>query len=470
MWQLKYFYTDIASLSMRTERDVIGEIQIDDSIYYGINTLRAKNNFNISGIKSNDRDHIKAMAIVKKGAAYANYTSGKLSKSLYESISKACDRLISGDFDDQFVVDVFQAGAGTSFNMNTNEILANLVLESLNHKKGEYKYAHPNDVINMSQSTNDIYPTMMRVSIMLKSPKLIENTEALVKSLEAKHEEFKNVYKTGRTHLQDAVRVTLGDEFNAWAFAISRDLKEFEAALDYILELNIGGTAVGNGANTPDGYKENAVKKISEETGFNFRPGENLMGIMQFMTDFSRVSNALSNMALDLSKISDDLRLLYSGPGAGLHEIVLPAVQQGSSIMPGKINPSIAEAMNMICNSIIGSQQAVNLSVKAGQLELNVMMPHIDYEISKSIDRLANGIKMLDEEAIQGITSDLNKIKENIERSFGSAALLNTYLGYDTMAKIVEESLETGRSIKDLVLATGKIDEKKYNEIFNFLN
>ncbi|WP_337861035.1 aspartate ammonia-lyase [Ferroplasma sp.] len=455
---------------MRTEKDVIGEVKIDDNIYYGINTFRAKNNFNISGIKSNDRDHIRAMAIVKKGAAYANYTTGKLKKELYESISKACDILIDGKFDDQFVVDVFQAGAGTSFNMNTNEILANLVLESMNHKKGEYQYASPNDVINMSQSTNDIYPTMMRVNIMLKSQKVIKNTESLINSLKSKYKEFEKIYKTGRTHLQDAVRVTLGDEFNAWAFAVSRDLNEFEASLNYILELNIGGTAVGNGANTPEGYKGNAVKKISEETGFNFRTGENLMGLMQFMTDFSRVMNSLSDMALDLSKISDDLRLLYSGPGSGIHEIVLPAVQQGSSIMPGKINPSIAEAMNMICHSIIGSQQAVNLSVKAGQLELNVMMPHIDYEISKSMDRLANGIKMLDEEAIRGIEPDLHKIKENIERSFGSAALLNPYLGYNTMAEIVEESLETGKSIKDLVLATGKIDEKKYNEIFNFLN
>ncbi|MEM0139034.1 MAG: aspartate ammonia-lyase [Ferroplasma sp.] len=454
---------------MRTESDVIGNVEIDDDIYYGINTLRAKNNFNISGIKSRDREHIKAISIVKKGAAYANFKAGKMDKATYENISKACDILIDGRFDSQFVVDVFQAGAGTSFNMNTNEILANLVLESMNHKKGEYRYANPNDIINMSQSTNDIYPTMMRVSIMLKSGKLIENTENLISSLKNKYKEFKDVYKTGRTHLQDAVRVTLGDEFNAYAFAINRDLKEYKDALDYILELNIGGTAVGNGANTPENYKEYAVENISEQTGFNFRVGENLMGIMQFMTDFSRIMNALSNMALDLSKISDDLRLLYSGPGAGLHEIVLPAVQQGSSIMPGKINPSIAEAMNMVCNSIIGSQQAVNLSVKAGQLELNVMMPHIDYEISKSIERLANGIKMLDEEAIKGIEPDLNKIRENIERSFGSAALLNPILGYNTMAKIVEESLETGKSIKDLVLATGKIDEKKYNEIFSFL-
>ncbi len=455
---------------MRTETDVIGNVEIDDDIYYGINTFRAKNNFDISGIKSRDREHIKAMAIVKKAAAYANYKAGKMQKDIYEHISGACDILIDGKFDDQFVVDVFQAGAGTSFNMNTNEILANIVLESMHHKKGEYKYVHPNDIINMSQSTNDIYPTMMRVSIMLKSLKLIKNTENLISSMKKKYNEFKNIYKTGRTHLQDAVRVTLGDEFNAYAFAVERDLKEYKNALDYILELNIGGTAVGNGANTPEHYKEYAVEKISEETGFNFRTGDNLMGIMQFMTDFSRVMNALSDMALDLSKISDDLRLLYSGPGAGLHEIVLPAVQQGSSIMPGKINPSIAEAMNMICHSIIGSQQAVNLSVKAGQLELNVMMPHIDYEISKSIERLASGIKMLDEKAIEGLKPDKNKIKENIERSFGSAALLNPILGYDTMAKIVEESLDTGKSIKDLVLATGKIDEKKYNEIFNFLN
>ncbi len=454
---------------MRIEKDVIGEVKIDDNIYYGINTYRAKNNFNISGIKSNDPDHIKAMAIVKKGAAYANFKAGKLSEELYNSISKACDRLINMEFNDQFVVDVFQAGAGTSFNMNTNEILANIVLESLNHKKGEYKYVHPNDIINMSQSTNDVYPTMIRVNIMLKSENLIKNINDLIDSLDKKYNEFKDIYKSGRTHLQDAIRVTLGDEFNAYKYAIERDLKELNQSLDYILELNIGGTAVGNGANTPENYKENAVKKICEETNFDFRVSKNTMGLMQFMTDFSRLMNSLANLSLDLSKISDDLRLLYSGPGSGIHEIILPAVQQGSSIMPGKINPSIPEAMNMICNSILGSQTAVNLSVKAGQFELNVMMPHIDYEISKSMVRLSNGIKMLNDKAISGIKPDLNKIKENIERSFGSAALLNPYLGYDAMAKIVEEALETGKSIKELVLATGKIDEKKYNEIFNFL-
>ncbi len=321
----------------------------------------------------------------------------------------------------------------------------------------------------MSQSTNDVYPTMMRVNIMIKSQKFIENAEHLLESLKSKAIEFKDIYKTGRTHLQDAVRVTLGDEFNAYYYGLSKSLGEYKNALEYILELNIGGTAVGNGANTPENYKKYAVEALSTETGFNFRESPNTMGIMQFMTDFSRVMNALANISLDISKIADDLRLLYSGPGSGIHEIVLPAVQQGSSIMPGKINPSIAEAMNMICNSILGSQMAVNYSVKAGQLELNVMMPHMDYEISKSIDRLSNGIKMLDEKAISGIKPDLNKIRENMERSFGSAALLNPYLGYDTVAKIVEEALETGKSIKELALKTGKIDEKKYNEIFSFL-
>ncbi len=453
---------------MRTEKDVIGEVSIDDDIYYGINTYRAMNNFQISGIRS-DFDHIKSMAIVKKAAAYGNYKAGKMNEDVYNHISAACDKLIKGEFNNQFVVDVFQAGAGTSFNMNTNEILANIVLESIGHKKGEYKFAHPNDVINMSQSTNDIYPTMMRVSIMLKSQKLIENAEKLLDVLKEKTGEFKGIYKTGRTHLQDAVRVTLGDDFNAYYFGVNRSLNEYKNALNYILELNIGGTAVGNGANTPEHYKEYAVDKISELTGMNFRVSENTMGLMQFMTDFARVMNALANISLDLSKIADDLRLLYSGPGSGLHEIILPAVQQGSSIMPGKINPSIAEAMNMICNSILGSQEAVNHSVKGGQLELNVMMPGMDYEISKSIDRLSNGIKMLNEKAVSGIKPDLNKIRENMERSFGSAALLNPYLGYDTMAKIVEEALETGKSIKELVLKTGKIDEKKYSEIFSFM-
>ncbi|MEM0132980.1 aspartate ammonia-lyase [Acidiplasma sp.] len=453
---------------MRTEHDVIGDVSIEDNVYYGVNTYRAKNNFQISGITA-DSDHIKSMALVKKAAAYANYKSGKLGEDLYREISRACDRLINGEFRDQFVVDVFQAGAGTSFNMNTNEVIANIVLESMGHKKGEYKYVHPNDIINMSQSTNDVYPTMMRVNIMIKSQKFIENAEHLLESLKSKALEFKDIYKTGRTHLQDAVRVTLGDEFNAYYYGLSKSLGEYKNALEYILELNIGGTAVGNGANTPENYKKYAVEALSTETGFNFRESPNTMGIMQFMTDFSRVMNALANISLDISKIADDLRLLYSGPGSGIHEIVLPAVQQGSSIMPGKINPSIAEAMNMICNSILGSQMAVNYSVKAGQLELNVMMPHMDYEISKSIDRLSNGIKMLDEKAISGIKPDLNKIRENMERSFGSAALLNPYLGYDTVAKIVEEALETGKSIKELALKTGKIDEKKYNEIFSFL-
>ncbi len=454
---------------MRTEHDVIGSVELDDSVYYGINTYRALNNFKISGIKE-DNDHIKAIAMVKKAAAYGNHRAGKLSDEVYRAIDEACDLVISGKFNDQFVIDVYQAGAGTSFNMNANEVIANIALEKLGHKKGDYKTIHPNDTVNMSQSTNDIYPTMMRVAIMIKAPALLESMNQLIMSLNRKGEEFAKIYKTGRTHLQDAVRVTLGDEFRAWAYALAKDMKEIKNALDYILELNIGGTAVGNGANTPENYREYAVEALSNMLKVNFRTSGNMMGVMQFMSDFSRFMNSLANTAIDLSKISDDLRLLYSGPGAGIREILLPAVQQGSSIMPGKINPSIPEAMNMICNSVLGAQQAVNMSAKAGQLELNVFMPNIDYEISRSITILKNGMDMLREKAIDGIKPDLKHCKMHLQNSFGSAALLNPYLGYDTVATIVERALETGENIRDLVLQTGKITEEQYDKIFSFMN
>jgi len=294
---------------------------------------------------------------------------------------------------------------------------------------------------------------------------LLSEMGKLLNSLQRKADEFKNVVKSGRTHLQDAVPVTLGIEFSAWRYALEKDRKAVEYTFEFIKELNIGGTAVGTGINTAPDYQKNVVKRIAQLTGVQFVPSNNLPGIMEFMSDFNRLMNAVATIAIDITKISNDIRLLYSGPGTGLHEITIPAVQQGSSIMPGKINPSIAEAMNMICHSVIGAQSAVNISSQAGQLELNVMMPHIDYEISRSMNILTNGLSMFRTKLIDGIEPDLNSIKRHLSRSLGSAALLNPVLGYDNVAKIVLESLKTGKSIKELALATGKITEEEFDRL-----
>ncbi len=448
----------------RTESDVIGDVQIDDNSYYGINTHRARENFQITG-QTADSDHIESIVIIKRSAAIANNLGGKLPKDKMDAIVKACDRILKGELRDQFVVDVFQAGAGTSYNMNSNEVIANLALEVSGKKKGEYSFIHPNDLVNMSQSTNDIYPTLIRLTAYRKAVKLQEKVSILIKSMKAKAKELGDVVKPGRTHLQDAAPVTLGIELSAWAYTLEKTLKELELAADGLLELNIGGTAVGTGINTAPNYQENVVNEIKKYTGFNYRKSLNLPGIMEFMTDFTRAMNAVANIAIDITKISNDIRLLYSGPGAGIHEIKIPAVQQGSSIMPGKINPSIAEAMNMICHSVLGAQQALNISAQAGQLELNVMMPHIDYELTRSEDILTNGLEMFRTKLIDGLDADRDNCKEHRSKSFGSAALLNPLLGYDNVAKIVQEALKTGESIKVLALATGKISEEEFDKV-----
>ena len=448
----------------RIEKDVIGDVKIEDDVYYGINTFRAKNNFQISGIVE-DQDHIRAMTIVKRSAAIANNRLKALPDDKKNYIVKASDEILKGKFDSQFVIDVYQAGAGTSFNMNTNEVIANIALELWGKKKGEYEYLHPNDHVNMSQSTNDSYPTMMRICAIMKAQRCVNELKELIKSMEKKAEQFKNVKKPGRTHLQDAAPVTLGLEFSAYAYTLRRNLKDFENSMDFVLELNIGGTATGTGINTPAGYKEEIVKEISNFTGFNFRPSDNLPGIMEFQSDFARMMNAVATNALDMNKMANDIRLMYSGPGTGIHEIFIPAVQQGSSIMPGKINPSIAEAMNMICHSTIGAQQALNFSVQAGQFELNVMMPNIDYELSRSLQIMTNGMKMFRTLLIDGIEANVEACDEHLSKSFGSAALLNPILGYDNVAKIVREALDTHRSIKEVALKTGKIDEATYTKV-----
>lgn len=450
----------------RTEKDVLGEVTIGDDRYYGVNTYRAMNNFKITGLTS-DSDHIVSYARIKLAAAVANNKGGKLPKDKMDLIVNACRKIIDGDYHDQFVIDVFQAGAGTSFHMNTNEVVANVALELAGKNKGDYSFLHPNDHVNMSQSTNDTYPTMIRLTAITKARKLMDQMKLIIESLHRKAEELKDAKKPGRTHLQDGPPITLGLELSAWEYTMRKDMKELNQAFDYIREMNIGGTATGTGVNTAPNYQENVVKELSTLTGEELIASDNLPGIMEFMSDFSRMMNAAANIAIDVNKISNDIRLMYSGPGAGLHEITIPAVQQGSSIMPGKINPSIAEAMNMICHSVLGSQQALNISAQAGQFELNVMMPHIDYELNRSLDLLTNGLSMFRTKLIDGIDADRKRATEMLSRSFGSAVLLNPYLGYDTVATIVQEALHTGKSLKDLALATGKITEDEFIKVMS---
>jgi aspartate ammonia-lyase len=450
----------------RIERDVIGEVKIDDGVYYGINTYRAVENFKISGLRA-DSDHIASIVQIKRSAAIANFLGKKLDSDRKDLIVRACDRVIAGDHNSDFVIDVYQAGAGTSYNMNANEVIANVALEIAGRKKGDYEFIHPNDHVNMSQSTNDVYPTMIRIVSVKKMLKLLPELKLLHETFLKKAEELENIVKPGRTHLQDAAPVTLGIEMDAYAYAMQRCYDEIDHSIEFLLDLNIGGTAVGTGINTAPDYQKNVVAEISRITGIAFRASKNLPGIMEFQSDFSRAMNSITNLALDLNKIANDVRLLYSGPGAGIHEIKIPAVQQGSSIMPGKINPSIAEAMNMICYSVIGAQTAVNYSVQAGQLELNVMMPNIDFELNRSIDIMTNGIRMFRTKLIEGLEGEEKSCREHLSKSFGSAALLNPYLGYDNVAKIVQEALHTGHSIKDLALKTGKIDEKQFDKIMS---
>ncbi len=450
----------------RMERDVLGEVEIGDDCYYGVNTFRALENFKITG-QTADSDHIVSYARIKLAAAVANNKGGKLSDEMKDMIVKACQKIIEGEYHDQFVIDLFQAGAGTSYHMNVNEVIANVAITLSGGKKGDYTLLHPNDQVNMSQSTNDTYPTMIRLTALIKARRLMKQIDLMVKAMEKKAEEFKDVKKPGRTHLQDGPPITLGLEMSAWAYTLKKDLKEVGQAFDYIRELNIGGTATGTGVNTAPDYQKNVVKELSSLTGEDLIASGNLPGIMEFMSDFSRMMNAAVNTAIDMNKISNDVRLMYSGPGTGLHEVVIPAVQQGSSIMPGKINPSIAEAMNMICHAVMGSQQALNISAQAGQFELNVMMPHIDFELNRSLDLLTNGLEMFRTKLVEGIKPDSQRLTELLSRSFGSAVLLNPYLGYDTVAKIVQESLHTGKPLKDLALATGKISEEDFVKVMS---
>jgi aspartate ammonia-lyase len=435
----------------RIERDTLGEIKVPEAAAWGAQTQRAVENFPVSGLRAHPA-LIRAHVMVKLAAARANVDLGKLDKKLAAAIDQACQEVLDGKLLDQWVVDVFQAGAGTSFNMNTNEVLANRASEILGSPLGTYKPVHPNDHVNMSQSTNDTFPTAMQLAAILLGLELIEILEELADEFAAKGQEFDAIIKSGRTHLQDAVPVRLGQEFLAWSLAIHRGAERLAAALDECRELPLGGSAVGTGFNTHPEYSAKAIEHLSEISSEELGPPLDLRAAMQSMAPMGAVSSALRGLALELIRISGDLRLLASGPRTGLAEILLPAVQPGSSIMPGKVNPSMAECLSMVAMQVVGCDAAVALAVQAGQLELNVMMPAIAFNVLFSMEILKNFLPVFNARCLSGITADADRCRRYFETSVGLATLLNEHIGYAKAAEIAKESVKTGKTLPELIL------------------
>ncbi len=453
-------------MQYRTERDPLGERQVPADAYWGVQTDRAAENFPISGLRAAP-ELVIATVLVKKAAAEVNAELGRLDPSIARVIMTAADEILSGQLRDQFIVDVYQAGAGTSHNMNVNEVLANRAAELLGEARGVYTRVHPNDHVNMGQSTNDVFPTATRLALLLGTAPLVADGRELARSLARKSEEFKDVLKTGRTHLQDAVPITLGQEFSGYAACVERGTEDVAQAAQQLTELNIGATAVGTGLNAGEDFRRAMVRHLTRYTSLPLTPAKNLFRVTQSMGDVLAYSGALRRLAVELSKVSSDLRLLSMGPRAGLAEIVLPAVQPGSSIMPGKVNPSIPEMVNQVCYQVIGCDTTIAMAAEAGQLELNVMMPVIAWNALHASTILRTAMHTLRTRTVDGIVANQARARELLDRSTATATALSPYIGYATTAEIAKESVKTGRSIRDLVLDRGLLDQHKLDEILS---
>ncbi|HUK33353.1 MAG TPA: aspartate ammonia-lyase [Vicinamibacterales bacterium] len=450
----------------RTERDPLGDVQVPADAYYGVQTQRAIENFPISGLRA-PADLVTATILVKKAAAEANASLGRLKPEIAAAIVKAADEILSGGLRDQFVVDVYQAGAGTSHNMNANEVLANRASEILGEARGTYRRVHPNDHVNEGQSTNDVYPTAIRLALLLGASSLVASARALSESLARKADEFAHVLKTGRTHLQDAVPMTLGQEFGGYAACVSRGAEDVANASEQLLELNIGATAIGTSLNAGEEYRRLVVANLARYTSLSLRPATNLFRVTQSMGDVLAYSGAVRRLAVEVGKVANDLRLLSMGPRAGLSEIVLPAVQPGSSIMPGKVNPSVPEMVNQVCYQVIGCDQTITLASEAGQLELNVMMPVIAWNALHASTILRQAMKVLRIRTVDGIVADSVRARELLERSTAAATALSPYIGYAATAEIAKAAVASGRSIRELVLERGLLDASRLDEILS---
>ncbi|SMB96369.1 aspartate ammonia-lyase [Desulfonispora thiosulfatigenes DSM 11270] len=451
---------------MRIEKDLLGEKSIPKDAYYGIQTMRAIENFPITGYKP-DYDLIVAFIMIKKACALANIKTGLLDEKIGNAIIKAADEVLGGKFLDQFVVDVIQGGAGTSMNMNVNEVLANRAIELLDDKKGNYQIVSPNTHVNMSQSTNDTYPVAMRIAIINKNIRLINELKSLEISFLKKAHEFDDVVKMGRSHLQDAVPIRLDQEFEAYTDAIKRSTERIIREEKGIHIINLGATAVGTGLNTTLDYIELATENLREITGIPLERAKHLVDATQNLDALASFSSSLKNLALTLSKICNDLRLMSSGPRCGLNEINLPPMQPGSSIMPGKVNPVIPEVVNQVCFQVIGNDTTVALAIEAGQFELNVMEPVMCFNLLQSIEILSNAVKVLRERCIEGIKANKERCKEMVENSIGIVTALLPYIGYEKATEIAKETLASGRSVPEIVEEKGLLSKEKIEHILS---
>jgi aspartate ammonia-lyase len=450
----------------RTEKDPLGTLEVPDGALYGVQTLRAVQNFPISGLRPLPA-FVDATVRIKRAAALTHRETGRLDAKLADAIVRAADEVLAGEHRDQFVVDVYQAGAGTSHNMNINEVLANRANEILGAKRGSYSPVHPNDHVNMAQSTNDVIPTAIRLACLTEFGAFENAIEDLIDALEQKGEEFDDVLKSGRTHLQDAMPIRLGQEFSAYAGSMERARKRVREAADYLRDLGIGGSAVGTGVNVEPEYPALMVKHLRESANVDLREGKDRVQLMQSMGDVAGFSAQLRVLALDLSKIASDLRLMASGPRTGLDEIRLPAVQPGSSIMPGKVNPSIPEMVNQVCFQVVGNDACVSTAAEHGQLELNVMMPVIAYNVLQAMMILTNAARVFSEKTVKGIDANEEMCRNWLERSAALATALAPQIGYARAAEISKQSVKERILIRDLVKREKVIPEDQIDEVLD---
>ncbi len=468
--------TDQTAEDTRIEEDSLGPVKVPAKALYGAQTQRAVENYPISGMRAHPA-FVRATVLIKRAAAMANRDTGRLDARVADAIIQASDEILGkdwrdhfsaplpGDWQQHFVVDVYQAGAGTSHNMNANEVLANRAIEILGGKRGDAKLVNPNDHVNMAQSTNDTVPTAMRIATLFMIHEIIPAMDHLAQAFEAKGREFDHILKSGRTHLQDATPIRLGQEFAAYGLTVRRDIERLERAQETLYELNIGGTAVGTGLNAEEGYINGIVRYLAELTGYPLRRAESLVQIAPSMASFAEVSGMTRVLALDLTKIANDLRLLASGPATGLYEIILPPVQPGSSIMPGKINPSIVEMVNQVCFQALGNDTTVSYAAQAGQLELNVMMPVIIHNVLWSLHILKNAMVVLADRCVSGIKANAERCEELAVKSASLVTAVAPYIGYKPAAKLAHDQVESGRDIRELLAESGLLPEEDLAEI-----
>lgn len=450
----------------RLEHDLLGDYQVPINAYWGVHTARAVENFPISGVPiGHYRSLIRALAIVKQAAAQANFELGELSAQINDAISKACQEVADGKFDGEFVVDTIQGGAGTSTNMNANEVIANRAIEILGGSKGDYDLVHPLNDVNKSQSTNDVYPTALKLALILEINELLKAMAHLQGAYQAKADEFKDVIKMGRTQMQDAVPMTLGQEFATFSRMTMEDIQRLQETLPLLREINLGGTAIGTGLNAPAGYAQKACSILSKLSGFDFMVAEDMVEATQDAGVFVMVSGVLKRIAVKLSKTSNDLRLLSSGPRAGLDEINLPPRQAGSSIMPGKVNPVIPEVVNQIAFAVIGNDVTVTMAAEAGQLQLNAFEPIMCRALMMSITQLRQGCYVLADACVSGITANVEKLRLSVEHSIGLVTVISPLLGYENATIVAQKALADGTSVRQVVLELELMTAAQFDEL-----